>query len=104
MKKIIFSAALATLLLASCKDDKNPTADPAPTPPPVEDPAPAERPEPTTRDNNTTTTTTTTTTTEDPDGTSISIDRNGVDINRKDGDDKVRMSTKTKEVEIRTTE
>lgn len=106
MKKIIFSAAVALTLLASCKNENKPTADPAPTPPPVEDPAPPARPEPTTSTSNssTTTTTTTTTTEEEPDGTTVNIGRDGVDFSRKDGDNNVKVSTTTKEVQIKTKE
>lgn len=104
MKQVILSAALALVLLASCKQNE-PTADPAPTPPPVEDPAPPARPEPTTSsgNNSTTTTTTTTTTEEEPNGTSVNIGRDGVDISTKDDNNNVKMSTKTKEVQIKTT-
>lgn len=104
MKRVILSTAFAVILMASCKDNA-PTADPAPTPPVVEDPAPPARPEPRTTTNQSSTTTTTTTTTkaeEDPDGTSVSIGRDGVDFSTKKGDDRVNVSTTTKEVQIKT--
>ena len=101
MKKLIaISGVLAITLLASCKDNKEEREMPA-TPPPVEDPAPPARPAPTT---NTTVTTTTTTTEEDPNGTSVNVNPDGVSVRNKDGDkeNNVTISRDKKELQIQT--
>ena len=97
-------SGLAILLMASCK--KNET--PPPTPPPVENPAPPVTPEPQTPVTpvKTTTTTTTTTQEENPDGTSISVNGDGVSFKKKDGEkvNDVTVSKKKTEVTIQTTQ
>jgi nitrous oxide reductase accessory protein NosL len=100
MKKLLILSGLMVILLASCK--KNEPA-PPPVPPPVEDPAPPPAPTPTT----TTTTTNTTTVVkeeEKPDGTSISINKDGVKFESKDGQNENKVNVTTKkdaEVEIK---
>ena len=100
MKKIVLMTGLALIMLASCKkkEDQIPA-----TPPPVEDPAPPPTPEPQTQ---TTTTTTTQQVEEDKDGTSITLDSDGMTVESKDGDkeNNVQISTKknTSSVKIET--
>jgi len=96
-------SGLAVMLMASCK--KNET--PPPPPPPVENPAPPITPEPQTPVNpvkSTTTTTTTTTKEENPDGTSISVNGDGVSFKKKNGEkvNDVTVSKKKTEVTIKT--
>lgn len=92
MKKLMITAGVAAMLiLGSCKDKKEETP---PTPPPVEDPAPPPAPSPTTS----------APVEEDPDGTSISINRDGVNYEKKNGDNqsKVNVSEDGSAVEIKT--
>ena len=90
MKKVILlSGVVALLLFASCKDKKENT--PPATPPPVESPAPPPAPEPTVQE-------------ENKDGTSVSINQDGVSIENKDGEKEsnVTITDKKKEINIKT--
>jgi len=93
---------LAITLLASCKQKEEPV--PPVTPPPVEDPAPPPTPQPQATPSTTTTTTTTTVEEKEPDGTSISLGKDGISVKNQDGDKKnnVIITNKKKEVEIKT--
>lgn len=100
MKKLLLSLGIMALLTVSCKK-KEPV--PPPVPPPVEDPAPPPAPTPTT----TTTTTNTTTVVKeekDADGTSISINKDGVKFESKNGENESKVNISGKkdtEVEIK---
>ena len=81
MKKVILlSGVVALLLFASCKDKKENTP---PAPPPA--------PEPTVQE-------------ENKDGTSVSINQDGVSIENKDGEKEsnVTITDKKKEINIKT--
>ena len=96
MKKIAFFAGIVGLLtLSSCRDKQDPIP---PTPPPVENPEPPAAPQPQVN------TPPPTTTEEEKDGTSFSIDKDGVQVENKDGDkeNNVTISRKKSEIKIQT--
>ena len=102
MKKLIMMSGLAILLMASCKDNEKPLP---PPPPPVENPAPPVTPEPQTPVNPVKTTTTTRSVEEEnPDGTSVSINGDGVSFKNKNGEKQndVTVSKKKTELTIKT--
>ncbi len=95
-------SGLAVLLMASCKDNEKPLP---PPPPPVENPAPPVTPEPQTPVNPVKTTTTTRSVEEEnPDGTSVSINGDGVSFKNKNGEKQndVTVSKKKTELTIKT--
>lgn len=86
-KSIIALGALAMLAFSSCREDKK-VPDPAPNTPPVENPAPTPTPK---------------IEKQDEDGTSVSVGKDGVEVNTKDGKSKtdVNVSTNDASVEIK---
>lgn len=88
-KSVIALGAVALLAFASCKEDKK-IPDPAPETPPVENPAPTPSPK-------------TDTEKHDEDGTSVSVGKDGVQVNTKDGESKtdVNVSKNDASVEIK---
>ena len=95
MKKVLIIAGFAMLTLASCKKDAPAPVVP-PTPPPVQDPAPPRTPKPQAQ------TATPVTAPEEKDGTSISLDGNGISVKDKEGNNtkNITVSKTKKEVKI----
>jgi len=101
MKQVILTMGLAMMLLVSCKKDAPVAPEVPPTPPPVENPAPPSPPKPQVQ-------------VPPPpppveapkekDGTSVSLDENGVNVSTKKGDNdsKVIISKNKKEVKFST--
>jgi len=102
MKKVILMSGLAMLLLASCKKDAPVAPDVPPTPPPVENPAPPAAPRPQAQAPAPAPVPATPPT--EKDGTSVSVDANGVNVSSKKGDtdNKVIISKTNKEVKFST--
>jgi len=101
MKKVLIMCSLAMLLLASCKKDAPVAPEVPPTPPPVENPGPPSPPKPQAQ------IPPPPPPTEAPvekDGTSVSLDENGVNVSTKKGenDSKVIISKTKKEVKFST--
>lgn len=97
MKKVILMSGLAMLLLASCKKDA-PVAPEVPATPPVENPAPPPPPKPQAA------VPAPPPAPVEKDGTSVSLDENGVNVSTKKGenDSKVTISKTKKEVKFST--
>ncbi|MXN93006.1 hypothetical protein GR160_17405 [Flavobacterium sp. Sd200] len=96
MNKQLIIAGFAVLAMASCKKDTPATPPAPPTPPPVQDPAPPKAPEPRVQ--------ATAPDTTEKDGTSISLDQNGISIKDKEGKESktITVSKTKKEVKINT--
>ncbi|MCY1246174.1 hypothetical protein D3C87_68050 [compost metagenome] len=88
-KSFIALGAIALLAFASCKEDKK-TPDPVPETPPVENPTPTPSPK-------------TDAEKQDSDGTTVSVGKDGVQVNTKDGESKtdVNVSKNDASVEIK---
>ncbi|WP_020215168.1 hypothetical protein [Flavobacterium rivuli] len=101
MKQVILTMGLAMLLLASCKKDAPVAPEVPPTPPPVENPAPPSPPKPQVQ---VPPPPPPTVAPEEKDGTSVSLDENGVNVSSKNGakDSKVIISKNKKEVKFST--
>jgi hypothetical protein len=102
MKNLLLTCSFAMLLLVSCKKDTPAAPAPAPTPPPVESPAPPPAPKPQVQA--ATPPTTAPAAPAEKDGTSVSLDGNGVNVSTKNGgnDSKVVISKTKKEVKFST--
>lgn len=101
MKKLMITAALAAVMLTACKKDQPAQPAPPPTPPPVENPAPPPAPEPQTQVK---TETKTETKVENPDGTSVSVNKNGITVKNKRGENvnNIKLNKDNSEIEIKT--
>jgi nitrous oxide reductase accessory protein NosL len=97
MKRLMITAAVTMLALASCKKETETTPEATP---PVEDTTPAPAPQPQASSSTTTTTTTTTTSEKEPDGTSISVGDDGFSLQSKKGDNENNVTVNKKQTTV----